>query len=220
VMSPLGKPARVRRLIGALLFAAAGCALVFYLVLWMNSADRPEKKNKDAGQEIVVEAAKKKKPPPKRKKKPPKRKRTKTVTKRAPLPNLATAISGVSFGLPQLEGMSLDEMTREMLGEEATGNMVMTAGTVDEIAKPVQRGRIEYPKRARAKNIEGYVVLNLLISETGNVDKVTVLESEPPGVFDQVAVAAVQSWRFRPAVYKGKPVAMRATQKIPFKLGG
>jgi protein TonB len=46
-----------------------------------------------------------------------------------------------------------------------------------------------------------------------------VLEASPPGVFDDVAVAGVQTWRFEPAQYRGEAVRVWATQRVRFDLG-
>jgi protein TonB len=51
------------------------------------------------------------------------------------------------------------------------------------------------------------------------VEKVKVLESSPPGVFDDVAAQGVQGWKFEPASYKGEAVRVWATQKVRFDLG-
>ena len=38
------------------------------------------------------------------------------------------------------------------------------------------------------------------------------------GVFDDIAVASVKRWKFKPAEYQGKPVKIWAKQKIRFEL--
>jgi protein TonB len=62
------------------------------------------------------------------------------------------------------------------------------------------------------------VVLNVLITPSGQVEKVKILESSPPQIFDQVAVESVRLWQFEPAVYKGQAVRVWAKQKIGFDL--
>ena len=46
-----------------------------------------------------------------------------------------------------------------------------------------------------------------------------MLETSPPGVFDDVAAQGVQGWKFEPASYKGEAVRVWATQKVRFDLG-
>jgi protein TonB len=45
-----------------------------------------------------------------------------------------------------------------------------------------------------------------------------VLEAQPAGVFDDVAVAGVQTWKFEPATYRGENVRVWATQRVRFNL--
>jgi len=126
-------------------------------------------------------------------------------------------LSGIDTGLEQFKA---DDIISEdsLIGDVDKSNMVMTDDTVDSPPKPVERTPIEYPKKARRKGITGYVVLNLLLDQTGRVQKVKVLESKPAGVFDDVAIASVKSWKFKPAEYQGKPVKVWAKQKIRFEL--
>jgi protein TonB len=108
-------------------------------------------------------------------------------------------------------------MDDSLLGD--VGNdVVMTGESVDVAPKPAQRSAMEYPKAARKSGVTGYVLMNLLIDKTGQVEKVKVLQSEPAGVFDEVAKAGVQGWQFTPAQYKGQPVKVWAKQKIRFDL--
>ncbi|MCO5113955.1 MAG: TonB family protein [Bdellovibrionaceae bacterium] len=80
------------------------------------------------------------------------------------------------------------------------------------------KGQLEYPLEARQKNISGYVILKILISENGVVQNVEVEESQPRGIFDRAAIQSVKSWRFEPAMIKGKFAAAWTSQKIRFEL--
>ena len=55
-----------------------------------------------------------------------------------------------------------------------------------------------YPKEALAQNVSGKVVLEIDVDAKGNPVAVTVVESEPAGVFDASAVAAAKEWKFNP----------------------
>lgn len=54
-----------------------------------------------------------------------------------------------------------------------------------------------YPPLARARRIEGVVVLDAVILKDGTVDNVQVLESAS-GILDRSAVDALRQWRFTP----------------------
>ncbi len=210
---------KVARLMVAFATMLGGCALVLFLLLLMNSQNQPPPKEDVSRQEMEVAAAKKK-PKKKRKQKPrPRKKVTRRSSRPAPVPQLATALSGMSFGLPQMSGMDLSSATDKVLGNDTISDTVMNAATVDVKPRPLAQARPTYPSRARSNNVEGYVVLNMLIGKDGRVSRVKLIESEPPGVFDDAVMSVAQTWQFEPALYQGQPVAMRATQRIPFKLG-
>ena len=75
-----------------------------------------------------------------------------------------------------------------------------------------------YPVAARQAGVEGTVVLDAEISETGEVVTVTVERGLPMGV-SEAAVAAVQRWRYRPARGRMGPVPSHKTVRIQFTLG-
>ena len=77
-----------------------------------------------------------------------------------------------------------------------------------------------YPADAMANGVEGRVVVRYDVTVAGTVANAVVIESEPPGVFDDAALAAVRSWRFRPMVDHGEAVtaSMRVSELV-FRLG-
>lgn len=85
---------------------------------------------------------------------------------------------------------------------------------------PVVRTAPTYPRNAKQAKLEGYVTLAVTIRPDGTVSGVSVLESDPPRIFDKAAIAAMQRWKFRPKIVDGTPQAQRARQTIEFKLGG
>ena len=78
-----------------------------------------------------------------------------------------------------------------------------------------------YPLEAKAQGVEGYVTVGYDISVEGQVINLVVLESNPPGVFDDAAITAVSKWRFNPQIEDGEPVAaLRKESTVTFKLTG
>ena len=65
-----------------------------------------------------------------------------------------------------------------------------------------------YPEEAVQEKIEGHVLLEFVVTETGGVRDAVVVDSNPPGVFDQAALDAVGKFKYKPEVVDGKPVAM------------
>ncbi len=66
------------------------------------------------------------------------------------------------------------------------------------LAKPTFQVPIQYPPRAKSKNIEGSVTLDLYIDESGKPLRHRVVAEEPEGVFLQALLRSVLRWRFEP----------------------
>jgi len=197
-----------------------GAGLVFSGVIWMNTySEGPAKQETEKTTAFNVE---KKPPPPKPKRRRPKKVKRKMKSVRrapAPAPDIAQAIGGASFGLEQFE-VDLTSFAGDGVLGNTTNKLVMTADTVDKQASPVRRTNAVYPPAARKRGQEGFVVLNFLVQADGSVSGVRVLQSDPPGLFDQAAIEAVSQWQFNPAEYQGAPVSARVKQRMTFKLGG
>ena len=71
---------------------------------------------------------------------------------------------------------------------------------------PLVRISPVYPVRASSRGIEGWVEIEFTIDRDGGVVAPRVVESEPPAVFDRVALRAVSRWRYRPPMQDGRPV--------------
>ena len=63
-----------------------------------------------------------------------------------------------------------------------------------------------YPRDAQTQGIEGYVVLEFVVTRTGSTADAMVVESSPPDVFDNAALDAVQKFTYKPRVVDGEPV--------------
>lgn len=204
----------LRRMLVGVVAAVFGVAAVFALILMMNTAAQRAPENEETGTAINIEP---RTAPPRQQqvqRKPPPRRR-----QQAPRPNvdLASALPGMDFGLPAFDEGDLGDLAGSLLDEGR--DLVMSDDTVDEPPRPVAQTPIPYPARAKAAGVTGYVVLSLLIGPTGQIEKVKVLESQPSGVFDDAAVAGVQTWRFEPASYRGENVRVWARQRVRFDLG-
>ena len=193
-----------------------GILLVIASIIFMNQqAVKP-----DHGDGIVgtaVQVQKKEKPPqskPVQRKEAPKRRAAKAPP--SPLVGLEGGLAGLDFGLPQFDQGDLDDVAGSLLGDDK--DVVMTDDSVDVPPRPLLQTPMQYPARAKAGGVTGYVILSLLIGPTGLVEKVKVIEAQPAGVFEDVAAAGVQNWKFEPASYKGENVRVWATQKVRFDL--
>ena len=93
-----------------------------------------------------------------------------------------------------------------------------SSGAINREFMPVSRTPPQYPYQATRRRIEGWVRVSFLVTETGSVEDVVLLESEPEGIFDRAAVRAVSKWKFKPRIVDGQPVAARAEQVVEFRL--
>jgi periplasmic protein TonB len=73
-----------------------------------------------------------------------------------------------------------------------------------------------YPPAAKARSIEGVVVLRLLIDKEGGVNRVEVLQGDP--LLVPAARDAVQQWRYQPSTIGGAPAEAEISASVTFQL--
>ena len=103
-------------------------------------------------------------------------------------------------------------------GEASTAQLVAETDGQSRPARAIQVVNPAYPQSAQARGIEGFVILEIVISERGMVSEARVLNAEPQGLFDQVAIEAFKKWTFEPGIENGKTVVSRIKQKVNFEL--
>jgi protein TonB len=74
-----------------------------------------------------------------------------------------------------------------------------------------------YPPIARATMTQGTVVLEATISRAGTIEDLRVASGPP--MLQQAALDAVKTWRYRPYLLNGEPVAVETTVNVVFTLG-
>lgn len=74
-----------------------------------------------------------------------------------------------------------------------------------------------YTQEARDAKIEGTVMVDVEVHPDGKAHNLKVKRTLDPGL-DQRALDAISAWRFQPATKNGKPIAVKATIEINFKL--
>lgn len=72
-----------------------------------------------------------------------------------------------------------------------------------------------YPSEARRKGIEGTVVLDVEIAETGKVSGLNITDSSGSALLDNAAIEAVKSWTFEPSVAGARLQA--STVRLPIR---
>ena len=79
--------------------------------------------------------------------------------------------------------------------------------------------RPKYPRTAARRGTEGLVWVEFTVTRKGTVHSAKVIESKPPGVFDQAAMEAVQQYRYLPQYVNGEPIEVQGVRgRIAFGL--
>ena len=101
---------------------------------------------------------------------------------------------------------------------DTSGLDAFAAGDLDSPLTVLVRVPPVYPLRAKHRGVQGWVRVRFVVNEEGGVDKVSVVESQPPGVFERNVIRCVSGWRFKPGTVEGMPVRAWAETTIRFKL--
>jgi protein TonB len=116
------------------------------------------------------------------------------------------------------------------LGGAGTGNSLLSTTAVDSAPQPPRPtvgGQLQppklisssppvYPPSARSQRVQGTVVLDALVDETGQVIQTTVIAG--PGPLREAAQNALRIWKYQPARLNGEPIATHTTVRIQFAL--
>ncbi len=94
------------------------------------------------------------------------------------------------------------------------GNAVFGADQVDQRPAISRNSVPEYPKKARRMHVQGRTVVQILVDTSGAPRECSVVESDPPGYFEEVSLRAARAMRFVPGKIKGQPV--HTLVMIPF----
>ena len=119
------------------------------------------------------------------------------------------------------------------LGEMGTGPAFLTTTGADPAPPPAPRprpaagGQLQpprlisspppaYPPNARAQRVQGVVVLDALVDETGRIAQTTVIAG--PALLQEAAQNALRNWTYQPARLNGQPIAIHTTVNVRFTL--
>jgi protein TonB len=94
------------------------------------------------------------------------------------------------------------------------------AREVDVLPRALREIRPEYPAEADRRRVSGNVRLQLKLEADGRVSDVEVVEANPPGLFEESALAAFRQARFSPAQRNGRPVRARIVIDVEYDYEG
>lgn len=93
-----------------------------------------------------------------------------------------------------------------------------TAG--NQQATPYYKIKPKYPRAALVSGSEGWVLMEIDITESGEVENIRVIDGKSRNMFETEARRAVEQWKYRPFLDgAGKPIRKVAHQvRVDFKL--
>jgi protein TonB len=155
-------------------------------------------------------------PPKKQPVKQPVKKKAPVVPKQAELPKpqaVAEEKPALSNPVPTPPVSAPQPVSRPAPAAVAKSEPRISTGVV-----PLERVPPKYPARAASRHIEGWVKIEFTITTSGEVENAVVVGSEPPEIFDDAALKAINQWTFKEKTVDGVAVEQRAVQTLQFKL--
>jgi protein TonB len=120
-------------------------------------------------------------------------------------PNLAAVSTGFSADVQSDTGLS--------------GGLNLDSGDGDYL--PIVKVAAIYPRRAQSRGIEGYVIVEFVVTTNGSVKDAKIVKAEPAGIFDQAALDAALKFKYKPRVVDGVAMEVAGVQnKISFEIDG
>ena len=92
---------------------------------------------------------------------------------------------------------------------------VRVGGSIQS-SKLIRRVEPVYPDLAKRARVQGVVLLQVTVDETGNVTDLKIIRGHP--LLNQAAVDAVKQWKYSPTLLNGEPVPVIATVTVNFLL--
>jgi len=104
-------------------------------------------------------------------------------------------------------------------GSGLLGGLSLDSGDGDYL--PIVKVAAVYPRRAQSRGIEGFVIVEFVVTKTGAVSQAVVVTAKPEGVFDRAALDAVAKFKYKPRVVDGVAMEVAGVQnRITFEIDG
>jgi periplasmic protein TonB len=141
----------------------------------------------------------------------------------APPPVMASAgvVGGVPGGVPggQMGGVigGIISSTPVAVPKVAAPQRVRVSSGVVTGLK-IRDAKPNYPPLARQARIQGVVILQALISKTGDIENLQLISGHP--MLAPAAIEAVKQWKYKPYLLNGEPVEVETQVQVNFTLSG
>jgi periplasmic protein TonB len=129
---------------------------------------------------------------------------------------------GTETGARPGDSLGVDDGTGDRPGVVRAVGLGVVDGPIQpggDVKAPLLVSQIEpdYPESMRRARVEGVVILEAVITASGEVDDIRVLKSAG-AVLDRAASDAVRRWRYCPATLNGRAVSVSLTVTVQFGL--
>jgi len=95
----------------------------------------------------------------------------------------------------------------------------VAASSPVSIGKAHTCGSNYYPQSAQKLHEEGTTTVSFTVTAEGEVTNPTIANSSGHEDLDQAALPCVTSWKYKPAIQEGKPVAAEWKANVVWKAG-
>jgi TonB family protein len=114
----------------------------------------------------------------------------------------------------------------DALAQSLSGELVNARRQVQFLSVPAPASELslleydvpEYPPAQLRRNVQGWVELQFVVTDSGMTRDLTVVAAEPPDVFDQAAINSVAAYRYRPFELGGQVYSRLVRLRIRFAL--
>jgi TonB family protein len=110
-----------------------------------------------------------------------------------------------------------DGTLARIIEDEAQPGSVLSSKEVDSRAVIITKPKPGYTRDARRIGVQGYVILKVVLSSNGKIDRVRVVRGLPGGLTEN-AIRAACKIEFRPAIKAGQPVFQWLNVEYVFRL--
>ncbi len=130
--------------------------------------------------------------------------------------SIAGAMDGSGNGIAAAIGAGAPPPVVTMVKPKPSTPVAISSGVI--AGNKLSGANPVYPAIAKAAGVHGAVVLHAVISKSGEMERLTVVSG--PEMLRSSAVAAVQTWRYRPYQLNGEATEVETTITVNFSLGG
>jgi TonB family protein len=123
------------------------------------------------------------------------------------------ALSSWKFRPGTLDGEPFDSDVKL----EIPFNINEQLSPLNRAPKAMYKPKPNFPKSLRDKGVTGYVKVQFVVTDAGEVQNIAVVASDHE-LFTEEAIKVLKQWKFAPALKDGQPISSRVQFSIPFKI--